>query len=295
MQKNNQQEEEGSESMVCPSFSTYASTDRIADIAERVRLEQFQFGSPNDAVASDFEFVTFRKAADGVFFDDARVGPVFPVFDRDVMMMEGDGGRDAEDAAALQFSMRKLFIDEDEEDQRRRVGGGGDRDPPSSSSSSEADDLEAIPPGTYCVWTPKSTKASPGRCKKSNSTGSSSSKKWKLLDLLRRSNSDGKDSFVFLTPSSTSSSPSSSSLVKKKENWICEKKLSGKEKAKGSGEKKAWVSAHEAFYVKNRELKKVDMRKSYLPYRKDLVGFFANKNHNHMDLGDKHSGLTFEV
>lgn len=282
------QQEEGVESLVCPSFNSY-STDEVAHIAERVRREQLVgVGPQNDALGSDFEFVTFRKAADGVFFDGS-VGPVFPVFNRDLLTTEDgsggrSGGRDAtaeEDASALQFPLRKLLIGD--EDQER----GGDRDPPSSSSS-EADDLEAIPPGTYCVWTPKSAKATPGRCKKSNSTGSSSSKKWKLLDLLRRSNSDGKESFVFLTPSS-----SGSGLAKKegraensKEQWSSGStesgKVVGKPKAKGSGisgdggERK--VSAHEAFYVRNRELKKVDKRKSYLPYRQDLVGFFASVN-----------------
>ncbi|MCD7448395.1 hypothetical protein HAX54_041548 [Datura stramonium] len=60
-------------------------------------------------------------------------------------------------------------------------------------------DLEGIPPGTYCVWRPRSAEESPSElCKKSNSTGSSS-KRWKLRDFLHRSNSDGKETFVFLT------------------------------------------------------------------------------------------------
>lgn len=294
MQNQQRQEDDDVESLVCPSFNSY-STGEVAGIAERIRREQLIGAAvtPNDAVANDFEFITFRKAADGVFFDES-VGPVFPVFDRDILLTAEDGGdgdresnadddkEDDADAEALQFPMRKLLI-----------GDVADRDPPSSSSS-EADDLDAIPPGTYCVWTPKSAKPSPGRCKKSNSTGSSSSKKWKLLDLLRRSHSDGKDSFVFLTPSSSSSSSTSSasasvwsSLGKKKEARVenskdQSSKVAGKPKAKGigisgdGGEKK--VSAHEAFYVRNRELKKGDKRKSYLPYRQDLVGFFANVN-----------------
>ncbi|KAK6155194.1 hypothetical protein DH2020_009442 [Rehmannia glutinosa] len=55
---------------------------------------------------------------------------------------------------------------------------------------------ENIPAGTYCVWRPKGAdQPSPSRCKKSKSTGSAS-KRWKFRDLLR-SNSEGKDSFVF--------------------------------------------------------------------------------------------------
>lgn len=276
------QQEDSVESLVCPSFNSY-STDKIADIADRVSREQFRgVESQNDAAGcsdeSDFEFVTFRKAADGVFFD-GYAGPVFPVFDRD-LLTEDESGRDSnaeEDAIALQFPMRKLLIDD--EDQAR-----GDRDPPSSSSS-DVDDLESVPPGTYCVWTPKSATASPSTCKKSKSTGSSSSsKRWKLLNLMRRSNSDGKDSFVFLTPSSSVKKKEAKS-ENPKEQWSSgsteSSRFAGKQKAKGSGisgdgEKK--VSAHEAFYVRNRELKKVDKRKSYLPYRKDLVGFFASVN-----------------
>ncbi|KAK7244164.1 hypothetical protein RIF29_38982 [Crotalaria pallida] len=84
-----------------------------------------------------------------------------------------------------------------------------------SSSSLEVEELDGIPTGTYCVWTPKSVQsvqASPNRCKKSNSTGSSSaspSKRWKLLDLLRRSKSEGKSTFVFLKKKEEGKSDSS--------------------------------------------------------------------------------------
>ncbi|XP_061352932.1 uncharacterized protein LOC133297751 [Gastrolobium bilobum] len=171
-----------------------------------------------------------------------------------------DGASDST-VAALQFLMAKLLI------------GGGERDPvaPSSESSSEVDDLEGVQAGTYCVWTPNSPQASPNRCKKSNSTGSSStSKRWKLLDLLRRSNSDRKESFVFLTPLP--------STKKMKEQWSSGSiEVAGKLSANGfggnGGEKKVAVSAHEALYVRNRELRKVDKKRSFLPYRQDLVGF----------------------
>ncbi|XP_054780408.1 uncharacterized protein LOC129288076 [Prosopis cineraria] len=267
------------DSFLCPSFNSY-STDKLADVADRVAREQFR--RHDHAVAADsadFEFVTFRKAADEVFFD-GRVGPVFPVFDRDLLKDDVIGRRSSdaeEDALALQFSMRKLLIDDEDP-------ALADRDPPSSSSS-DVDDLESIPPGTYCVWTPKTAKASPSRCEKSNSTGtsSSSSKKWKLLDLLRRSNSDGKESFVFLTPSA-SMKKKEARAENSKEQWssgssLSISKVAGKQKAKGqgnSGDIVKKMSAHEAFYLRNRELKKVDRRKSYLPYRQDLVGFFAN-------------------
>ncbi|XP_028771230.1 uncharacterized protein LOC114728478 [Neltuma alba] len=265
------------DSFLCPSFNSY-SNDELADIADQVAREQSRrHDGAASADSGDFEFVTFRKAADEVFFDGG-VGPVFPVFDRDLLTDDETGPRGSraeEDALALQFSMGKLLINDEHQ-------APADRDPPSSSSS-DVDDLESIPPGTYCVWAPKPDQASPARCEKSNSTGSSSfSKKWKLLDLLRRSNSDSKESFVFLTPSG-SMKKKEVKTENSREQWSSGSrqsiKVAGKQKAKGpgnSGDGEKKVSAHEAFYVRNRELKKVDRRKSYLPYRQDLVGFFAN-------------------
>uniref|UniRef100_A0A7N0U322 Uncharacterized protein n=1 Tax=Kalanchoe fedtschenkoi TaxID=63787 RepID=A0A7N0U322_KALFE len=96
------------------------------------------------------------------------------------------------------------------------------------------------------------------------STGSCS-KRQKLRDLLlRRSNSDGKESFVYLTPSSSASSSNSNSASEEV------KSVKLKQARRPSGEYK---SAHEMFYVKNRAVKEEDRRRSYLPYRKGLVGF----------------------
>ncbi|KAI4350691.1 hypothetical protein L6164_005121 [Bauhinia variegata] len=290
MQKQ-EQDGVGVGSLVCPSFNSYSS-DGLADVADRVARDKssgdghrggndndnYDDGDGSSGNESDFEFVTFRKAADGVFFDGYE-GSVFPIFNRDLLTADGNSGREEqeaeEDAMALQFPMRRL-LNIGDEDQHH--------DPPSSSSS-EVDELEAIPPGSYCVWTPNPAKASPSRCKKSNSTGSSSSKRWKLFDLLKRSNSsDGKDrdSFVFLTPSSNSAKKEQKTENSKEQGSSDSSKVAGKQRANGSavarGEKKVPVSAHEAFYVRNRELKKVDKRRSYLPYRQDLVGFCARLN-----------------
>ncbi|KAJ7974575.1 DUF1645 family protein [Quillaja saponaria] len=279
-----QKQHKNMDSLPCPSFNSYSS-DNLANIADKVSRDYSTGATPslkNDDVDINFEFLTLHKAADEFYFDGHAAGPVFPIFNRDLLIeYEGRERREirdsrTEDVMSLQFPVKKLLIDE--EDQRR--------DPGSSSFSSEADELDAIPPGTYCVWTPSSSQASPSRCKKSKSTGSSSSKRWKLLDLLRRSNSDGKDSFVFLTPSSSSRTNSMDKKEEKRENskerrssgsFESNIKVAGKQKVKGSvvagGENK--VSAHEAFYVRNRALKEVDKRRSYLPYRQELVGFGA--------------------
>ncbi|XP_061375442.1 uncharacterized protein LOC133317603 [Gastrolobium bilobum] len=241
------------DSLLCPSFNSY-TTERLASIADQVGRDHYVAQNDNAFNHSqnddtDFEFVAFREVVDHeVFFDDT----VFPLFNRDLLMEHRssvgvDGARDST-VAALRFPMAKLLI------------GGGKRNPvaqsseSSSEAASEAVDLEGVPAGTYCVWTPNSPQASPNRCKKSNSTGSSStSKRWKLLDLLRRSNSDRKDSFVFLTPSP--------STKKMKEQWSSGSiKVAGRSSTNGFGgngrEKKVAVSAHEALYVRNRDLGK---------------------------------------
>lgn len=267
------------------SFNSY-SNKNLAEIADRV-VEEFSaengteenpFVEVNGSLIScvekdqeeeegrneedddEFEFSFVKEseispvAADEIFHN-GQIRPIYPLFNRDLLLNNDDfmngsssksNGMVEEVVSArpksIRLPLRKLFLQEEE------------REGNSSCSSSEADDLEGIPEGTYCVWRPKPDE----KCKKSNSTGSS--KRWKFRDLLYRSNSDGKDTFVFLTPS-----------LKKKENKA-EKAptppTTTTTKSKGELE----PAMH---YVKNGGGEK---RKTYLPYRQDLVGFFANMN-----------------
>ncbi|KAK9117154.1 hypothetical protein Sjap_016101 [Stephania japonica] len=148
-----------------------------------------------DKEEEDFEFSVVCRDADeslsitaDEIFSNGQIRPIYPLFDRTLLFKDGDGEESMESkmsgAGAVRIPLAKLLIEE--------------RDPVASSSSSEADELEAVPAGTYCVWTPKSAQSTPDRCKKSNSTGSS--KRWRFRDFLLRSNSDGKDTFVFLAP-----------------------------------------------------------------------------------------------
>lgn len=251
MQK--EEEEESVDSLVCPSFSAYSS-NKLNDIADQVTRNDNRFTqNDND---DDFEFVAFSKVADEVFLDNNTTA--FPIFDRDVAgkSEHGDGERNSgeDDAAAIQITLGKLMLD--------------DSSPSSCSSSEVEDELENVPAGSYCVWKPK-----PSPCRKSKSTGSSSSKRWKLLDLLRRSNSEGKESVVFLTPSLNSAKKKGA----KSENAGKIIPASGAAAGKRIAEAPA-VSAHEALYVRNRKMRRGDKRKSYLPYRQDLVGFCVNLN-----------------
>lgn len=204
---------------------------------------------------SEFAFVwrepeTSPISADEIFYN-GQIRPVFPIFNRDLLLGEGQNQEVSvkpPTPASIRRPLRKLLIEE------RGTG---------SCSSSEADELEGVPPGTYCVWTPKAAESPPARCRKSNSTGSS--KRWKFRDFLHRSNSDGKDTFVFLTPNS--------SMKKKAE----------KEAPSGAGKPKPKAVAGENATSANRKnntaaKKEGDRRRSFLPYRQDLVGFFANVN-----------------
>ncbi|KAK4362355.1 hypothetical protein RND71_017596 [Anisodus tanguticus] len=249
------------------SFNSY-SNKNLAEIADRV-VEEFKVenGTREDFFIDDsggfscnenekeqgnadddeFEFSFIKEseispvAADEIFYN-GQIRPIYPIlFSNNNDIMNGSSNSnttsDVEDACArpktIRFPLRKLFLEEE-------------REANSSCSSSEADDLESIPAGTYCVWRPKETEKPDGSCKKSNSTGSS--KRWKFRDLLHRSNSDGKDTFVFLTP------------LKKKEN-----------KAEKKTDNNAPKVSAMHNYVKNGGEK----RKTYLPYRQDLVGFFS--------------------
>ncbi|KAF8390416.1 hypothetical protein HHK36_024942 [Tetracentron sinense] len=280
---------------LCPSFDSYYSEESAEIAAENSveskdsvsdkvmeeeephdeeslndELQEQKHNEAEEDEDEEFEFAFVCKNPDGSpisadeIFYNGQIRPIFPIFNRDLLFAGGhDDDSKLPDVSSLRLPLRKLLIEE--------------RDPPSSSSS-EADDLERVPDGAYCVWRPK-VEASQERCKKSNSTGSS--KGWRFRDLLHRSHSDGKDAFVFLSSATASTQTKKTdekaeAEVSKETRKSGEVKTAGKVKGKGvNGEK---VSAHEIHYVRNRALKEGDRRRSYLPYRQDLVGFFTNVN-----------------
>ena len=117
-----------------------------------------------------------------------------------------------------------------------------------STATSDAEILEGISAESYCLWTPTSA---PDIGQRSNSAGES--KRWRLRDLvIGRSHSDGKKKFIFLEPNRT--------VVEKKE--------------KKKTEEMDMARAHRLFYSKGGAPPSGDRRKSYLPYRSNVVGFF---------------------
>lgn len=113
----------------------------------------------------------------------------------------------------------------------------------SSCSSSESDELDGVPNETYCVWRPN-TGDNPRELRKKSSSTGTNSKRWKFRGLLHKSNSDGNDTFDFL-------------------NMKKELEAAGKETT--APQKKGPV-------------KENDVRRSYLPHKKDLVELFFSVN-----------------
>ncbi|XP_058091633.1 uncharacterized protein LOC131237717 [Magnolia sinica] len=227
----------------------------------------------NEDDDDDFEFAFVPRdpcappiSADDVF-SDGQIRPIWPIFNSDLVFSESqgsdEGNHEQNYGPSIRLPMRKLLAE--------------GRDPPalSPSSSSESVTLDEIPSGSYCVWTPRSTKSaraeaavSPDRCKKSNSTGSS--KVWRFRDLMHRSSSNGQDTMVFLSTDAIKGGEKRGTVLKEERR---------KEKVVVGGKKgKREVSAHEMHYLRNRMMSEGDRRRSFLPYRQDLVGFFANVN-----------------
>lgn len=221
--------------------------------AVQILNEKAEVLEKEDNGDDDFEFAFVNTepefspiSADEIFYN----GQIRPIFNTDLCSHDVQFKNEKVSAptASIRLPLRKLFIAERE------------------TTPSEADDLESIPPGTYCVWRPRAAEDSPtGQCKKSNSTGSSS-KRWKLRDFLHRSNSDGKDTFVFLT------TPFNKKREEKAES------TTAADSAKIAG-KVAGIPVGEGFPAVRCPKHGGDIRrKSYLPYRQDLVGFFSNVN-----------------
>ncbi|KFK33706.1 hypothetical protein AALP_AA5G049800 [Arabis alpina] len=222
-----------------PSFSTY-SDDRLSQIADRVA--RTTISDEND----EFEFAILQPSS-----SSSSDGLIFPVFDHNLV----SAVTSAVKSEPILTPLKDLFL-------RERIDSPPQPQQIDSSSSDEEDELDEIPSEIYCRWTPARSTAemSPsGGCRKSKSTGSSSTsswstKRWRIRDLLKRSRSDGKQSLNFLNTNSESPKNKEIVLIKKKEK----------------------VSAHEKFYLRNKAIKEEDKRKSYLPYKQDLFGLFSN-------------------
>ncbi|XAR72628.1 hypothetical protein NMG60_11019337 [Bertholletia excelsa] len=150
----------------------------------------------------DFEFPSVRRelesfaiSADEIFCN-GLIRPIFPPF-KSGLWFDNPSLVSSNAGTPARIPLGKLLF--------------RDCVPPAPESN---DDLAGVQPGTYCIWTPRSAAESPARCKKSNSTGSST-KRWKFRDLLRRCNSDGDDTVVFVaTPNGNAKKKKAQAAVK---------------------------------------------------------------------------------
>lgn len=187
-------------------------------------------------------------------FINGQIKTVYPLFNRDLLFSGEDSGGLHENLP-MRPPVKKVFVE------TREANGQA------SSSTAESERVA----GPTRDWSDrKAVEASPEICKKSNSTGFS--KIWRFKDLLGRSNSDGRDAFVFLN---NGEHPAATKGEEKSEKEAAVK-VSGKVKKGGKGKKTASLSAHEA-YLKSKA-KGEERRRSYLPYRPELMGFFTNVN-----------------
>ncbi|CAL5349100.1 unnamed protein product [Camellia sinensis] len=199
----------------------------------------------------DFEFLCVCKdptSTDEIFYN-SQIRLVFPIFGKGLLFFDVENCK-GEVNSSKPPTPSSIWIPED-------------RDPPLCSSS-EADELNGVPTGTYCIWKLKSDTSAVAvlleRCKKSSSTGSS--KRWKFRDLLYQSNSDDKDTFIFLA--------SSNANLKKNNNKKASERAT---KVKFTGKVKPMVARGGVTVAQEG-----DRSRLLMPYRQDLLGFFANVN-----------------
>nr|GMC96517.1 DNA ligase 1-like [Ipomoea batatas] len=132
-----------------------------------------------------------------------------------------------------------------------------------AAASSSGDDAVA---GPCCEWS--------AAAKKSNSTGFS--KLWRFRDLAHRSNSDGRDAFVFLNAAEKKIAAGGVKVNAGGVAGEINNVTAQQQQKKKKNNKNVTALAHER-YLRSKA-KDEDRRRSYLPYRPELVGFFTNVN-----------------
>nr|GLL32740.1 uncharacterized protein LOC109171841 [Ipomoea trifida] len=210
--------------------------------------------SDEESDGEDFSFVCDAALLSPVAAEDAfykgEIRPVFPLFKRDLLFT---GATDFEDLTAERLPVtppvKKVFVET------------------TNDESPGSDEIA----GPYCQWSnrPAQEETGPEICKKSNSTGFS--KLWRFKDFLHRSNSDGRDAFVFFNPPAPATTSGEKKLPETKKGGEVKVKAPQKKKKKSES-----VLAHER-YMRSKA-KDDARRRSYLPYRPELVGLFTNVN-----------------
>uniref|UniRef100_A0A0E0JLL1 Uncharacterized protein n=1 Tax=Oryza punctata TaxID=4537 RepID=A0A0E0JLL1_ORYPU len=211
----------------------------------------------------EFPFVSRETDAGGVadeLFADGRIRAFYPVFGR----VFDDVAVTPAAAAERRPPLGRLFLEEG------RNSSVGSTSSSSSSTSTDTAELDGVSPDSYCVWVPGSSPASsPSRPpRKSGSTGSIA--RWRRISelVIGRSHSDGKEKFRFL------SAPSSPA----REHSKPKPTTKGAAATKFHTELDTIAAVHRLSYSPNHKAHAGATRRTFLPYRQDLMGIFANVN-----------------
>lgn len=214
----------------------------------------------DDDEEEEEEFTFMFEGANTPSMEVEDLKHVFPLFNRD-LFFSGEGVKPSQENLPTKLPVKKVFVKTDKRSDDGYLV---------TSVTPGSDEVA----GPFCEWSGSKTvvASSSVACKKSNSTGFS--KFWRFKDLVGRSSSDGKDTFIFLNKI-----PAPPRAVEKRRSREVgppsPKADIGKVRRSSRG-KTAPLSAH-AVYLKNKA-KQEDRRRSYLPYRPELMGFFTNAN-----------------
>ncbi|CAH9108293.1 unnamed protein product [Cuscuta europaea] len=225
--------------------------------------EEFSFVCNDGALLSPI-------AAEDVF-RDGEIRPVFPLFNRDLFLAAVDGG--LEDLKLNRLKQRlpatpQVYVE-------------ANCDPSLKTSSSSAGKEEIA--GPYCQWSSPEKKIAAEEtpaadvCKKSNSTGFSKFLRFK--EFIHRSNSEGRDAFVFFKPPAPAKGSEKKPATENRgTDGEVKVKVPGEVKVAQKKKKKSESAlAHERF-LRSKASDGRGRRRSYLPYRPELVGLFTNVN-----------------
>jgi hypothetical protein len=258
--------------------------------------------SSSDEEEFEFEFpFVSRESPAGTaapadeLFADGRIRPFYPVFGRAVgACVRGSAGGGHVGTARpvtvpavpqrVRGQLGRLFLEE------TRARNSSTSSTASSSSSAATDDdrdggLDGAVPESYCVWRPgmgtgssASASHSPRPPRKSGSTGSMA--RWRRISdlVVGRSNSDGKEKFLFFATTSPHEAPNKDKPKPKPKPAPAP--AGGR---KPTTEVDTVTAAHRiAYLTKGGGTAAVvpggTPRRTFLPYREELVGFFANVN-----------------
>ncbi|KAM0009160.1 hypothetical protein Hdeb2414_s0095g00791301 [Helianthus debilis subsp. tardiflorus] len=227
----------------------------------------------------DFTFMCVADNDNGngslTALENGQIRNVFPLFDQSLLLTGDydDGNR----RFPIDVPVDKVFI----ESPRRSPSDNGETD-----GSVRRLPIE-VPVDKVFIESPRRSSSDNGETdgtgtlrrlqneseiNKSNSTGFS--KLWRFRNNeMNRSNSDGRDAFVFLESSVTGTTTATTSDGKP--NGVKVNVGKGKGVKKG---KKSTASAHEVYLKQKGGQTEEERRRSYLPYRPGLMGFFTNVN-----------------